>query len=120
MKLESTPAADRYFAPDPAQRRVAHEIYDGVAGLPIISPHCHVDPRLLTDPDATFGTPTDLFVSPDHYILRMLHSQGIPLEALGVPVRDADHGWAVLRRDAWPDDRPRGPGGGAGRPDLPG
>jgi len=88
MKLESTLAADRYLAPDPARRRVAHEIYDGVACLPIVSPHCHVDPRLLADPDATFGTPTDLFVIPDHYILRMLHSQGVPLEALGVPVRD--------------------------------
>jgi glucuronate isomerase len=87
MKLGSTLAADRYFAPDPGQRRVAHEIYDTVAGLPIVSPHCHVDPRLLGDADATFGTPTDLFVIPDHYILRMLHSHGIPLEALGVPVR---------------------------------
>ena len=86
MKLGSTLAADRYFAPDPGQRRVAHEIYDTVAGLPIVSPHGHVDPRLLADADATFGTPADLFIIPDHYILRMLYSQGIPLEALGVPV----------------------------------
>ena len=49
--------ADRYLAPDPAQRRVARELYDGVAGLPIVSPHGHVDPRLLADPAATFGTP---------------------------------------------------------------
>ena len=88
MKLEPTLAADRFFAPDPAQRRVAREIYDGVAGLPIVSPHGHVDPRLLADPDATFGTPTDLFIIPDHYILRMLYSQGIPLETLGVPARN--------------------------------
>jgi glucuronate isomerase len=87
MELEPTPAADRLLAPDPAQRRIAHELYEGIAGLPIVSPHGHVDPRLLADPDATFGTPTDLFIIPDHYILRMLYSQGIPLEALGVPVR---------------------------------
>ena len=76
--------ADRYLAPDPAQRRVARELYDGVAGLPIVSPHGHVDPRLLADPAATFGTPTELFLIPDHYILRMLYSQGIPMEAIGV------------------------------------
>jgi glucuronate isomerase len=76
--------ADRYLAPDPAHRRVARELYDGVAGLPIVSPHGHVDPRLLADPAATFGTPTELFLIPDHYILRMLYSQGIPMEALGV------------------------------------
>jgi len=84
--------ADRYFAPDPAQRKVARELYEGVAALPIISPHGHVDPRLLADPDATFGSPTELFVIPDHYVLRMLHSQGIRLEALGVPVRDPTAG----------------------------
>jgi glucuronate isomerase len=78
--------SDRLFAPDPAQRRVARELYGRIARLPIVSPHGHVDPRLLADPDATFGTPTDLFIIPDHYVLRMLYSQGIPLEALGVPV----------------------------------
>ncbi len=80
-------ATDRYFAPDPGQRRVARGLYDGVASLPIVSPHGHVDPRLLADPDATFGTPTDLFIIPDHYVFRMLYSQGIPLEALGIPRR---------------------------------
>jgi glucuronate isomerase len=88
MKPEPTPAADRLFAPDPAQRRVARELYDGIAGLPIVSPHGHVDPRLLADPEATFGTPTDLFIIPDHYVFRMLYSQGIPLEALGLRPRD--------------------------------
>ena len=76
--------ADRYLAPDPAQRRIAREIYHGVSGLPIVSPHGHVDLRLLADPAATFGTPTELFLISDHYILRMLYSQGIPMEALGV------------------------------------
>ncbi len=75
----------RFFAPDPAQRRMARELYAGVAGLPIISPHGHVDPRLLADENASFGTPADLFIIPDHYVFRMLYSQGVPMEALGVP-----------------------------------
>ena len=76
---------DRFFDPDPTQRRVARELYAGVTGLPIISPHGHVDPRLLADENASFGTPADLFIIPDHYVFRMLYSQGVPLEALGVP-----------------------------------
>jgi glucuronate isomerase len=85
---QSPLSADRFFAPDPAQRRVAGELYDGIADLPIVSPHGHVDPRLLADENATFGTPADLLIIPDHYVFRMLQSQGVPLEALGVPRRD--------------------------------
>ena len=87
MKLGPTPEDDRLFGPDPTQKRVAADLYEGIADLPIVSPHGHVDPRLLADPDATFGTPADLFIIPDHYILRMLYSQGIPLDALGVRAR---------------------------------
>jgi glucuronate isomerase len=79
---------DRYFDPDPAQRRVARELYDAVAGLPLICPHGHVDPRLLADENATFGTPADLLIIPDHYVFRMLYSQGIPLESLGIAPAD--------------------------------
>ena len=78
---------DRYFAADPAQRRIARDIYRSIAALPIVSPHGHVDPRLLADPAATFGTPADLFVTRDHYILRLLHARGIPYEALGIMPR---------------------------------
>ena len=84
--------ADRFLPPDPAQRGVARELYEGIAELPIISPHGHVDPRLLADEDATFGTPAELFVIPDHYVFRMLHSQGIALESLGIRPRDAGAG----------------------------
>ena len=80
--------ADRYFGPDPHQKEVAMQLYQTVAGLPLICPHGHVDPRLLADPDYSFGTPTDLLIIPDHYIFRMLYSQGVPLEALGIPRRD--------------------------------
>jgi glucuronate isomerase len=76
---------DRYFDPDPAQRRVAMELYPSVANLPLICPHGHVDPRLLADENASLGTPADLLIIPDHYVFRMLYSQGIPLEHLGVP-----------------------------------
>ena len=73
---------DRYFSPDPATRTIARELYQTVSTLPIVSPHGHVDPRLFADPNATFGSPADLFVIPDHYVTRMLYSQGIPLESL--------------------------------------
>ena len=73
---------DRYFSSDTSRRAIARELYQTVAGLPIVSPHGHVDPRLFADPNATFGTPADLFIIPDHYVTRMLYSQGIPLESL--------------------------------------
>ncbi len=79
---------DRYFSPDPAQRQVARQLYEQIAGLPLVCPHGHVDPRLFADPDYTFGSPTELFLIPDHYIFRMLYSQGVPLEDLAIPRRD--------------------------------
>lgn len=79
---------DRFFAPDPGQRRVARTLYDAIVGLPIVCPHGHVDPRLLADDQTAFGSPSDLFIIPDHYVFRMLYSQGVPLEALGIPRRD--------------------------------
>jgi len=78
----STLSPDRYFSPDPSSRNIASELYQTVAALPIVSPHGHVDPRLFSDPSATFGTPAELFIIPDHYVTRMLYSQGIPLERL--------------------------------------
>ncbi len=79
---------NRYFASDPAQKRVAVELYESVKDLPLICPHGHVDPRLFADPDYRFGSPVDLLIIPDHYIFRMLYSQGISLEALGIPALD--------------------------------
>ena len=75
---------DRYFSPDPAQKTVAQQLYTQVVDLPLICPHGHVDPRLFADPDYTFGSPTELFIIPDHYVFRMLYSQGISLEDLGI------------------------------------
>ena len=79
---------DRFFAPNPAQRRVARELYGSVADLPLICPHGHVAPRLLADEKATLGSPADLLIIPDHYVFRLLYSQGISLESLGVPRLD--------------------------------
>ncbi len=80
--------ADRYFGPDARQAEIAFQLYQTVADLPIVSPHGHVDPRMFADPDYSFGTPVDLLIIPDHYVFRMLYSQGIPLEKLGIPRAD--------------------------------
>ncbi|MBN2004912.1 MAG: glucuronate isomerase [Anaerolineae bacterium] len=86
---------DRFFDPDPAQRAVAHDLYTSVAALPLVCPHGHVNPHLFVNEYVSFGTPADLLIIPDHYVFRMLYSQGVPLEALGVPrsvVKPSDGG----------------------------
>jgi glucuronate isomerase len=75
---------DRLFPTDPATRAVARELYDGIRSLPILSPHGHTDPRWFAE-NAAFAGPAELFVIPDHYVFRMLCSQGVPLEKLGIP-----------------------------------
>lgn len=79
---------DRYFGPDAKQKQIAMELYHQVANLPLICPHGHIDPRMFADPNYSFGSPADLLIIPDHYVFRMLYSQGIPLEKLGVPRQD--------------------------------
>jgi glucuronate isomerase len=79
--------ADRYFDSDPVVRRQARALYDETRSLPIISPHGHVDAAILAENNA-FADPASLIVTPDHYILRMLYSQGVALESLGVPAID--------------------------------
>lgn len=76
---------DRCFGPDARQIEVARELYRAASDLPLICPHGHVDPRLFAEPDYSFGTPVDLLLIPDHYVFRMLYSQGVPLESLGIP-----------------------------------
>ncbi|MCB0284616.1 MAG: glucuronate isomerase [Calditrichaeota bacterium] len=78
---------DRFFDPEPAVRKIARELYENVKDLPIISPHGHVDPRILAE-NTPFPDPAELILVPDHYIFRMLYSQGINLEKLGVPTVD--------------------------------
>ncbi|CAO3404567.1 glucuronate isomerase [Azospirillum palustre] len=78
---------DRLFPSDPTQRAIARRLYGEVAALPIVSPHGHTDPSWFAQNEA-FPDPASLFVKPDHYAFRMLYSQGIPLEQLGVPRKD--------------------------------
>jgi glucuronate isomerase len=72
---------DRFFDSDPAVRRVARALYEETQDLPIVSPHGHVDPRVLAE-NAPFPEPASLIVQVDHYILRLLYANGVPLEAL--------------------------------------
>ena len=81
--------ADRLFPTDRDVRAIARRLYEAVADLPIISPHGHTDPRWWATDDL-FGNATELLLHPDHYVFRMLYSQGVPLEALGIRNSDAD------------------------------
>jgi glucuronate isomerase len=78
---------DRLFPVDPQTRGIARELYQSVADKPIISPHGHTDPRWYAE-NQPFPDPAQLFITPDHYVFRMLFSQGISLESLGVPRAD--------------------------------
>ena len=78
---------DRLFPADPATRSIARRLYEAVAGLPILSPHGHTDPSWYAR-DGAFPDPAALFITPDHYATRMLYSQGVKLQDLGVARRD--------------------------------
>jgi glucuronate isomerase len=80
---------DRLFPADPDTRAIARRLYGAVAKLPIISPHGHTDPEWWAT-DAPFGNASELLLHPDHYVFRMLYSQGMRLEALGIGNPDAD------------------------------
>lgn len=75
-------ADDRFFDPEPAQKAAARDLYALIRDLPIVSPHGHVDPALFSVPDRRFGNPVELLIQPDHYVLRMLVSQGLTYEQL--------------------------------------
>ncbi|MGH9115196.1 MAG: glucuronate isomerase, partial [Acidimicrobiales bacterium] len=83
----STPALrlhpDRLLPADPAERPVARRLYEATRDLPVISPHGHVDPRILLD-NEPFPDPATLLVTPDHYVTRLLHAGGVSLDELGV------------------------------------
>ena len=78
---------DRLLPADPATRDLARRLYMTVKDLPIVSPHGHTDPQWFAD-DAPFANASALFITPDHYVFRMLYSQGVRLEELGIPRRD--------------------------------
>ncbi len=78
---------DRLFPTDPTVRASARALYEGIKDLPIVSPHGHTDPRWFAE-NEPFPDPAQLFVTPDHYVFRMLFSQGVSLTDLGVPRAD--------------------------------
>jgi glucuronate isomerase len=78
---------DRLFPAEPAAREAARTLYGAIAGLPIVSPHGHTNPAWFAD-NEPFPDPASLFIVPDHYVFRMLYSQGVALEDLGVPRAD--------------------------------
>lgn len=88
---------DRLFPSDPIERQIARRLYAAVADLPIVSPHGHTDPAWFAA-DAAFGNAAELLLHPDHYIFRMLYSQGIALDALGIgnPQADPRESWRLL------------------------
>lgn len=90
---------DRFFDAAENVRTIARALYVGVRDLPLISPHGHVDPQLFAE-NQPFPDPAELFIIPDHYIFRMLYSQGVSLESLGIPQKDGTVG-ETDRRKVW-------------------
>ncbi|MEM9010967.1 MAG: glucuronate isomerase [Pseudomonadota bacterium] len=88
---------DRLLPPEPGLRRIARTLYEGIADLPIVSPHGHVEAAWFRD-GYRFPDAATLMVAPDHYVLRMLISQGLDYPALGVPGPD---GASAGPREVW-------------------
>jgi len=88
---------DRLFPANPAIRALARGLYQSVKDLPIISPHGHTDPQWWAS-DAPFGNAAELLLHPDHYVFRMLYSQGVGLEDLGIgnPAADPRVSWRLF------------------------
>jgi len=90
----------RYFPADPAQRRIAAELFAGIEKLPIISPHGHTDPAWFAT-DAPFEDAVSLLLWPDHYLLRLLYSAGVTLESIGLAPREGGGAAEQDRRRIW-------------------
>ena len=92
---------DRLFPAEPRTRDIARALYAEIGGWPIVSPHGHTDPAWFAT-DAPFANATELLLAPDHYIFRMLYSQGVSLDALGVrsrsgaPTTDPREAWRTF------------------------
>jgi len=92
---------NRYFPADAGQRKIAAELFAGIEKLPIVSPHGHTDPAWFAY-DRPFEDAVSLLLWPDHYLLRLLYSQGVTLEMIGIPSRDGSGGPVETdRRKIW-------------------
>jgi glucuronate isomerase len=87
---------DRLFPVDPGAREISRRLYGSVRDLPILSPHGHAEARWFFE-DQAFPDPTQLLILPDHYIYRMLYSQGISMEELGIDHPKLDESRGVWR-----------------------
>jgi glucuronate isomerase len=87
MSMTNINHPDRLFPADPAVRGIAAELYESVRDLPIVSPHGHTDPAWFAL-DERFPDAVELLVKPDHYLIRLLYSQGISMESLGIAPMD--------------------------------
>ena len=91
---------DRLFPAEPATRKIARVLYEHVRTLPLVSPHGHTQAAWFAK-NEPFPDPAKLFVQPDHYIYRMLYSQGVSLDDLeiGQPeLKDARKVWRIFAR----------------------
>ncbi|MBB6142778.1 glucuronate isomerase [Silvibacterium bohemicum] len=89
---------DRLFPADPGTRAIARQLYDSIAGLPIVSPHGHTQASWFAR-NQPFPNPAQLFVQPDHYVFRMLYSQGVSLADLEIGVaemKDPRRVWQIF------------------------
>jgi glucuronate isomerase len=89
---------DRLFPADERTRAIARRLYDGIKDLPIVSPHGHTQAGWFAS-NEPFSDPVTLFVQPDHYIFRMLYSQGISLGDLEIgnkPLTDPRRVWRIF------------------------
>ncbi len=96
---EYTLNEDRFFDSDPAIRNAARELYNEIKDYPIVCPHGHVDPQIFVE-NKPFPNPAELFITPDHYVFRMLYSQGISLDDLDIPTKDGKR-QGKDPRDVW-------------------
>jgi glucuronate isomerase len=91
---------DRLFPAEACARKVARSLYEQVRRLPIISPHGHTQAAWFAD-NGPFPDPATLFVQPDHYVFRMLYSQGISMDDLGIGqpvIEDPRRVWRIFAK----------------------
>ena len=87
---------DRLFPADPATRSIARELYAHIRSLPIVSPHGHTQAAWFAQ-NEPFPDPAKLLVQPDHYVYRMLYSQGVSMEDLEIGQAEIENPRKVWR-----------------------
>lgn len=89
---------DRLFPAEEKALKVAKALYAKIKNLPIISPHGHTQAAWFAQ-NAPFPDPATLFVQPDHYVFRMLYSQGVSMDDLGIgkaKIEDPRKVWRIF------------------------